>query len=315
MPEFPIEVKTERETDTQARFIIEPLALGFGHTLGNSLRRVLLGQLPGAAITKLKVNDIVHEFSPIPGVVEDVVELILNLKAIHFAMENRKTTIVTLEATGAREVTAGDLNLPAGISVTNPDQHIATLSGKDSQLKLALTVEYGKGYLLPNTTEKKAFGELRLDADFSPVQQVNYWVENARVGRITDLDRLVLEVMTNGAVTPSDALKQAAAILVDHFYALADGTTARLGEASLRRSQAEVAGDADDTVRTTSTAANARQVYLEELQIPTRVLNTLKEAGVRTVADVKEKGEDGLRKIKNVGPKTVKLVLKKVEEV
>lgn len=308
MPEFKIEINAIQETDTQGEYSIEPLGRGFGHTLGNSLRRVLLGQLSGTAITKLKINDLPHEFSPISGVVEDAVELILNLKNVHFKMETKKTTIVTLEAKGEQEVTAADLKTPAGIEVTNPDHHLATLSDKDSELNLTITVEYGKGYHLPEE-ESKTIGELLLDASFSPVQKVNYQAESTRVGRVTDLDKLIVELTTDGSIGPREAVNQAAAILAEHFEVLSDGAQVIDVSADKEKDTEE-----KEEEKTTAKVAGGGVIYLEELQVPTRVLNTLKEADVTTVSDVRELGEEGLLEIKNVGPKTVKLLMKKVEE-
>ena len=285
-------------------FAIEPLERGFGYTLGNSLRRVLLGQLSGAAITRVKIEGATHEFTALKGVHEDVVTLVQNLKEVDFKMSQKKVTIVSLDASGEGEVTAGQLKCPAGIEVVNKDHHIATLSDKKSSLRMEITVEYGKGYRLPEDREKKPVGVIPVDANFSPVVLANYEVEDTRVGRVTNLDRVVMDVTTNGSITPKEAIQQASAILLEYFQLLAGDT--------------QVYEAAEETVApegVVETKSSAKETYLEELNLPTRVLNTLKKAGFETARDIRESGDDGLKGVKNIGPKTVKMLLKKVDEV
>lgn len=284
-------------------FAIEPLERGFGHTLGNALRRVLLGQLSGAAITRIKIDGATHEFATIKGVHEDVVSLVQNLKGVNFKMSQMKTTIVTLDVSGEGEITAGQIKCPTGIEVVNTDHHIATLSDKKSSLRIEITVEYGKGYRLPEDREKKPVGVIPIDANFSPVVLADYSVEDTRVGRVTNLDRLVMDVTTNGAITPKEAIQQASAILVEYFQLLA-------GETSVYQAPEEKV----ETENIVEPKVTVKETYLEELNLPTRVLNTLKKAGFETARDVRESGEEGLKGVKNIGPKTVKMLLKKVEE-
>ncbi|NTV30580.1 DNA-directed RNA polymerase subunit alpha [candidate division WWE3 bacterium] len=284
-------------------FSIEPLERGFGHTLGNALRRVLLGQLSGASITRVKIDGATHEFATIKGVHEDVVALVQNLKGVNFKMSQIKTTIVTLDASGEGDITAGDLKCPTGIEVVNKDHHLATLSDKKSSLKMEITVEYGKGYRLPEDREKKTVGIIPIDANFSPVVLADYTVEDTRVGRVTNLDRLVMDVTTNGSITPKESIQQASAILVEYFQLLAGDTSVY-----------QAAVEKESTEQVVETKSTTKETYLEELNLPTRVLNTLKKSGFETARDVRESGEEGLKGVKNIGPKTVKMLLKKVEE-
>lgn len=294
----------ESYDDNRERVAIEPLERGFGNTLGNALRRVMLGHLGGAAVTRVKIDGASHEFSTMKGVYEDVVQLIQNLKLVNFKMTQKKVTIVTLDASGEGEIKASDLKCPTGIEVTNPDQHIATLSEKKSKLKVEITVEYGKGYALPDEREKKSVGVILVDGNFSPVRLATYVVDNTRVGQEVDLDKLVMDVTTDGSITPKEAIQQSAAILNEYFQLLAGETEvynhAPKVEESEEDAGAKVASD---------------EVYLEELGLPTRVVNTLKKSGFETISDLRKSGEDGLQNVKNIGPKTVKILLKKVESM
>lgn len=292
---------------------LEPLERGYGHTLGNGLRRVMLGYLYGAAITRLRVNDVSHEFSPLKGVHEDVVELIQNLKRVDFKMtmpDKKKVGIVTLdaigEASGEKEILAGDLKCPPEIEVVNKDFHIATLSGKKSKLTLELTVEYGQGYRLPDEREKKPVGVILIDANFSPVILVSFKVESTRIGQITDLDRLEMDITTDGSITPKQAVQKASAILAEYYQLLAGDTEVYQDEGAESDQAKEKAG---------TKKPPEPEIYLEELNLPTRVLNTLKKADYETVADLQEVGEEKLRKVKNIGPKTVDLLLKKIDDL
>lgn len=295
--------KIEKDMGDNRQIVsVEPLARGFGHTLGNSLRRVLLGALSGASVTKVKVEGASHEFSSLKGVIEDTVGLIQNLKGINFAMSQPKIMIVSLSATGESKVTAGDLKCPTGLEVVNKDHHIATLTDKKSSLVLELTVEYGTGYRLPSDDEKKVVGTIPLDANFSPIVLATYSVENTRVGRQTDLDKLVFDVTTDGSLTAEDAVKRASAILVEYFARLAGDEKVYAPQVKVEDTQVEVGVE----------ESSEPSIYLEELNLPTRVLNTLKKAGYETIADLQNAGEDGLKNIKNIGPKTVQMVLDRV---
>ncbi|MCA9397338.1 DNA-directed RNA polymerase subunit alpha, partial [candidate division WWE3 bacterium] len=285
MPLLDTEVIINEKKDNYGKFTISPLDKGYGHTVGNALRRILLGSLNGASVTQVKFADASHEFTTIPGVKEDVVELVLALKKINFKMDKKQTTVVTLDITGPGTVTAGDIHCPAGIEVINKDLEIANLSDKNSVLKAELIVEYGRGYRL--VEEKKTdVGAIFLDADFSPVKRVSYKVEDTRVGKLTDLDKLTLEIHTNGSFDCEEALKQAAAILVDQFALIAKG-------AEVERLESE------KKVVKKEAPKQEKIIYLEELELPTRVLNTLRKAGLEKAEDVVERGEEGLMEIKN----------------
>ena len=298
----PSTTQTE-STNNSGTFVIEPLMSGFGQTIGNALRRVLLSHLTGAAVTKVRIDGVSHEFSTIPGVKEDVVQLILAMKQIRFAVHSDEPQTVTLSAKGPGVVKAGDLKLTAGVSVSNPDFEIASLTDAKTTLNVELTVERGQGYR-PAPTENMAIGVIGLDARFSPVTRVNYLVEDTRVGQNTNLDKLTLTIQTHGSVSASDALAQASAILVEAFGSL-DGKSAVEAAAKVvsdRGSEVGVSvdGNVDDAAS------------LEELNISTRVLNSLKKAGIETVGDLRAKDREELLQIKNLGEKSLDEVLKKV---
>lgn len=296
-------VKKIEQAKGFGRFVIEPLEQGFGHTLGSALRRVLLAHLGGAAVTSVKIAGAPHEFSTLPGVREDVVELILNFKKVQFAMERKQPTIVTLDTIGPGEVTAANLECPAGIEVVNKDEYLASLADKKTKLVAEILVEYSKGYHLRLEGDHKV-GEIPVDANFSPVHRVNYQVEETRLGRVTDLDKLVLSVWTRGSVLPDDALKQAAAVLVNQFQLIqADAELEDLIEDKISSLQGQ------SKVKT-----KEERVYLEELGLPTRVVNTLKKGGFQDLQDLKNKERVELEKIKNIGPKTIDLIFTKIEE-
>lgn len=301
MPKITTQIKTEKTKAFYGKFIIEPLQKGFGHTIGNALRRTLLSSLAGTAITQVKIAKIPHEFSTIPGVKEDVVELLLNLKKINFKMTVKKPTIITFSAVGPREIKAGDIRCPTGIEVVNKNHYLATLADKKTKLEIEIMVEYDKGYRLPQTGAD--VGNLPLDSNFSPVEKVSYQVESTRVGRITNLDRLIMDIYTNGITSPKDALQQAAAILVEQFKIVQ-------GEAELEKLPRQEKKEE----KPKPSHSKKEVIYLEELNLPTRVLNTLKKTGIETVEEMQKKGEEEIRQIKNIGPKTIKLILEKVSK-
>lgn len=303
MSELELKITKQEASENYTCFVIEPLDQGFGQTLGNGLRRVLLSQLGGAAITKVKITGAPHQFAVLPGVKEDGVELLLNLKKIHFQMTKKVTTIVVLNVQGPGEVFASQIQCPTGIEVVNKDFEIARLADKKTNLAMEITVEYNKGYRLAESSPGVAV--LSLDANFSPVERVNFRVEEARVGRLTNFDRLILEIWTNGSIEPKEGLKQAAAILQEQFGKISQGTPVeKIENPNLTSSLMEVV----------PTKSAQEEVYLEELGLPTRTLNTLKKAGIETAKDVLGKSAEELSQIKHIGPKTVELILKKVKK-
>jgi DNA-directed RNA polymerase subunit alpha len=285
-------------SDTYGKFIIEPLERGFGVTLGNALRRVLLSSIPGAAVTSVKIENVLHEFSTVPGVVEDVTQLILNLKELSFKLHSDKPKLLRLDVKGKREVTAGDLAPDAEVEILNPDLHIATLDGKNAHLVMELVVERGKGYV-PAERHRKSehvIGVIPVDSVFSPIQKVNYAVEDTRVGHATDYDRLVLEVWTDGSIRPEEALQEAGRLLIDFFRLLA-GTAAG--------PEVAVGPQAEETNKLAS-------MPIEELDLSVRPYNCLKRAGINTVGDLLQRTEDEVVNVKNFGRKSLDEVKEKL---
>lgn len=300
MSKLETQITSKTQKKDYGKFIIEPLEVGFGHTLGNALRRVLLSSLTGPAVTQVKITGVSHQFSTIPGVTEDTVQLILNLKKINFKMDIKKPVIITLEAKGPTEVKAKDLSCPTGIEVVNKDEYLATLADKKAKLEMEILIKYGRGYKLPEIG--LGVGVLPVDSNFSPVTRVNYKVESTRVGRLTNLDKLILEVYTTGAVSPKDALQQSAAILAEKFLELK-------GEMEVERLPEE-----EKETEEKGELPKEEKVYLEEVNLPTRVVNILKKAGYETLADFKDKDEEDLLQIKSIGPKTIALLMEKLEK-
>src|SRR5918999_1956127 len=210
------QIQEQELSDVRSKFVIEPLEPGFGYTLGNSLRRTLLSSIPGAAIKQVKIDGVLHEFGTIEGVTEDVTDIVLNLKELVIKSENDDATSVHLRVTGPAEVTAGDVELPTGVEILNPEQHVATLN-KKATLSMELRVEQGRGYRAATTAPKEAIGTIPVDALFSPVRRVTYEVEPTRVEQMTNYDRLILDVETDGSITPSNALSAAGSTLVNLF--------------------------------------------------------------------------------------------------
>jgi DNA-directed RNA polymerase subunit alpha len=296
MPQDIVPVTTvSKNSDRQATFVIEPLMSGFGQTIGNALRRVLLSQLTGAAVTRVRIDGVSHEFSTLPGVKEDVVQLLLSLKQVRFKVTSAEPQTVTLEAKGPATITAGDFKVPSTVEVSNPDLVIATLSDAKAKLSLELTVEQGQGYH-PAPQENLPIGVIGLDAKFSPVTRVNYTVEATRVGQATNLDKLTMEVTTDGSVSPDEALSQANMVLIEAFSSIdGQGTKIEVGSSAPKSHDGMNDG-----------------LSLEELGIPTRVLNSLKKAGIETVGDMRSKDREELLAIKNLGEKSLDEVLKKI---
>lgn len=285
-------VKSEIEKENYGRFIIEPLDQGYGHTLGNSLRRVLLSSLKGAAVTKVKIEGVKHQFSTFAGLKEDIVQLTLNLKKIRFKLHSDKPTTVTLTVKGPKKITAGDIE-SSELEVINKDLYIGELTGSKSKLDMELTVESGIGYMTAEEFEgKKEVGTIILDTIFSPVTRVNYKVEATRVGRMTNLDKLIMDIWTDGAVSPMDALKQASRILVSFFL--------QIYEPKAKPSEGVAVSPtiSDEILKLT----------LEELDLPTRIVNALHNGGIDTVGQLLGTPKKDLYKIKNLGSKSVTVI-------
>jgi DNA-directed RNA polymerase subunit alpha len=294
------QISEEQISDIRNKFTIEPLEPGFGYTLGNSLRRTLLSSIPGAAITQVKIDGVLHEFSTVDGVTEDVTDIVLNLKELVFRSENEEPTTIYLRATGPTDVTAKDMELPSGIEILNPDMHIATLN-KNATLSMELRIEQGRGYVAAAIAPKEAIGTIPIDALFSPVKRVTYEVEPTRVEQMTNYDRLILDVETDGSMSPSDALSAAGSTLVNLFTLFSDlgeGPGLDLGP---EQGEDEVSGVLAQPI--------------EDMDLTVRSYNCLKREGVTTVGELIQKSEDDLLEIRNFGQKSIDEVKAKLEDM
>lgn len=290
-------VKTEKESENFASIAIEPLEAGFGHTLGNSLRRVLLTALPGAAVTSVKIDGVSHMFSTVDGVLEDVIEIILNIKKLRLSIHSDKPVKLTFKASGKSEVKAKDLEIEGDAEITNPDQHIATLTDAKSKLNIEMIAQQGKGYSTSEEGKTGELGVISVDALFSPVAAVNYSVEPTRVGRRTDFDKLVLDITTDGTITPIEALNCAARILADTFHAIF--------EPRLEEEIEDVSPKiSEETLKST----------IEELDLPVRITNALKAIEINTIEDLINTSRAELLKAKNLGTKSIQLISEKLVE-
>ncbi len=294
-----IERVAYRENEFYGHFEVEPLERGFGHTLGNALRRVLLSSLPGAAVTSVNIEGVQHEFSTIPGVKEDVTEIILNLKEVSVRLHVDTVKQLEIVAEGPGVVTAGDIRVDSEVEVVNPDLHIATLS-EGAKLHMTLTVEQGHGYVSAERNKVSAMpiGVIPMDAIFTPMRKVNYTVEDTRVGQITDYDKLVMEVWTNGSVSPEEAISMAAKILVGQLDIFA-----RLTEQPLEQE--------DEATQEDPAGANA-EMTIEELDLSVRAFNCLKRAGINTVSELIQKDQEDMMKVRNLGKKSLEEVEQKL---
>ena len=296
------QIEEEVISDVRSRIVVEPLEPGFGYTLGNTLRRTLLSRIPGAAVTTIQIEGVEHEFSTVPGVVEDVVDIILNIKRIVVRMEDNDTQTLYLSAKGAGTVTAGDLKLPAGVEIVNPDLHIATLSAS-GRLEMEMTVAPGVGYRSAdgNKGASSVIGVIPVDSIFSPVRRVSYKVENTQVGQMTNFDRLVLDVETNGAVDPGEAVSSAGKTLrelMGLFADIGEGVGLELGEV-----QPEFSGSPD------------LDLPIEALDLSERPRNCLRRAQIKTVGELVERTSDDLLNITNFGQKSLEEVTAKLDEL
>jgi len=297
------QIQEETLTPTRSKFAIEPLEPGFGYTLGNALRRTLLSSIPGAAISSVKIDGVLHEFSTIPKVTEDVTDIILNLKEVVIRSDVDEPTSAYLRARGPADVTAGDIQPPAGVEILNPEQHIATL-GRGASLDLELVIQRGVGYVPAerNKNVRDPIGVIPVDSIFSPVRRVTYAVENTRVEQMTDRDRLILDVETDGSISPREGLASAGATLTELVTLFGDlSEEARGLTVGPAQEEAELSGDLALTI--------------EDLNLSVRSYNCLKREGVNTVGDLVQKSEAELMDIRNFGQKSIDEVKAKLEEL
>ena len=282
------------------KFVVEPLERGFGHTLGNSLRRVLLSSLPGVAVSSVHIEGVQHEFSTVPGVKEDVTEIILNLKSLACTMYCDGPKTVTIDAQGPCEVTAASIKADDEVEIINPDMHIATLN-EDAHLQMQLTLEKGRGYVSAdkNKNPNMPIGVIPMDSIFTPIRKVNYTIEDTRVGQITDYDKLTIDVTTDGTISAKDAVSFAAKILTEHLNLFV--------ELSDEVSNTEIMVVKDDT-----SMGKVLEMTIEELDLSVRSFNCLKRAGINTVEDLINKTEDDMMKVRNLGRKSLDEVVAKL---
>ncbi len=287
-------IECDAVTQDYGRFIISPLESGYGITLGNALRRVLLASLPGAAVTSIRVSDVYHEFSPIPGVKEDMMALILNVKRLRLKMYTDEPARMRLEVHGEGNITAGDIDAPSSVEIINPDLHLLTADSDDVDLEIEFQVERGRGYSPAGERARLPIGELPVDAIFSPIRKANYVVERTRVGQITNYDQLTIEIWTDGTIRPLEALREASRILVQHFSLVAGVEEMPLVE--------EEEGVEEGI------PARIYDTPIEDLDLSVRVYNCLKRTGITKVGEVLERlaqGDDEMLTIRNFGAKSL----------
>lgn len=295
-----IEIVEISEDDRYGKFVVEPLERGFGITLGNSLRRILLSSLPGVAVTSIKVDGALHEFTTLPGVKEDLVEIILNLKELALKMSSDEPKIITIDAKGPGRITGGDIIVDADVEIVNPEHHIATLN-EEGKLFMEITIEKGRGYVPAERNKKpgQPIGIIPVDSVFSPIERVNYNVENTRVGQITDYDKLTLEVWTNGTIKADEATSLAAKILVEHLSLFID-LTDHVNDVEIMVEKEEEEQD------------KVLEMSIEELDLSVRSYNCLKRAGINTVGELIQKTEEDMMKVRNLGKKSLEEVVNKL---
>ncbi|MDO7788897.1 DNA-directed RNA polymerase subunit alpha [Desulforamulus aquiferis] len=298
-----IDIVDQNEDNTYGKFVVEPLERGYGITLGNSLRRILLSSLPGAAVTSVKIDGVLHEFSTVPGVREDVTDIILNLKNLCLKIHSDEEKVLRVEAQTEGPVTAGDIIHDADVEILNPDLHLATLD-TGGRLFMEITVNKGRGY---SSAEKNKKGEhiigvIPIDSAYTPVRKVNYNVENTRVGQITDYDKLTLEVWTNGSIRPDEATSLAAKILNEHLR-LFIGLTETVNDVEIMVEKEEEQKD------------KILEMTIEELDLSVRSYNCLKRAGINSVEELIQRNEEDMMKVRNLGKKSLEEVVNKLHEL
>jgi len=301
-----IEVVEISEDKKYGRFVVEPLERGYGITLGNSLRRIMLSSLPGVAVSQVKIEGVLHEFSSIPGVKEDVTEIIMNVKSLAIKNNSDANEVKTayIEYEGEGVVRASDIQVDQDIEILNPDLVIATLSGKDTKLYMELTITRGRGYVGAdkNKTDDLPIGVIAIDSIYTPVERVNVTVENTRVGQITDYDKLTLDVYTNGTLVPDEAVSLAAKVLSEHLSLFID--------LSENAKTAEVMVEKEDDEK-----EKVLEMSIDELELSVRSYNCLKRAGINTVEELTNKTSEDMMKVRNLGRKSLEEVLAKLKEL
>ena len=292
--------RLEKGDARYGKFVVEPLERGFGQTLGNSLRRVLLNSLPGVAVTNVRIEGVQHEFSTVPGVKEDVTEIILNLKNISAKLFTDQAKVVSVDATGPCEITAGDIKSDDEVEIVNKNLHIATLS-EGARLQMQMTLDKGRGYVSAdrNKTAGMPIGVIPVDSIFTPIRKVSYSVEDTRVGQVTDYDKLIFEVWTNGSIMPDEATGLAAQILTDHLTLFVNLTE-------------NVVPGIDFNEPEDDKKEKVLEMTIEELDLSVRAYNCLKRAGINTVAELVQRNQEDMMKVRNLGKKSLEEVEQKL---
>jgi len=295
-----IECVESAEDNTYGKFVVEPLERGYGITLGNSLRRILLSSLPGVAVTSIKIDGVLHEFSTVPGVIEDVTEIILNIKNLSMKLHSDGPKIIYIDAEGEGAITAGDIKADSDVEILNPDLHICTLNG-DSRFYMEMVINKGRGYVPAEKNKQpgQPIGIIPVDSIYTPVRRVNYTVENTRVGQVTDYDKLTLEVWTNGSLKPDEAISLGAKIMSEHLNLFID--------LSDQAKHTEIMVEKDETKK-----EKVLEMTIEELDLSVRSYNCLKRAGINTVEDLISRTEEDMMKVRNLGRKSLEEVLQKL---
>ncbi|EEJ40197.1 DNA-directed RNA polymerase subunit alpha [Limosilactobacillus vaginalis] len=293
------------ETDSYGKFVVEPLERGYGTTLGNSLRRVLLASLPGAAITSIQIDGVLHEFSTVEGVTEDVTQIILNLKKVSLKLDSEEQKDLEIDVKGPAEVTAGDIQGDGEVEVLNPDLYIATVAD-GAELHIKMTADKGRGYLSANDNKARmddlAIGVLPIDSIYTPIERVNYTVENARVGQRNDYDKLTLDVWTDGSLTPTEAVSLGAKILTEHLAMFVNLTE--------EAQNAQVMVEKEETHK-----EKMLEMTIEELDLSVRSYNCLKRAGINTVKELTDRTEADMMKVRNLGQKSLEEIKLKLNDL
>ena len=301
-----IEIAEISEDNKYGRFVVEPLERGYGTTLGNSLRRIMLSSLPGTAVSLIKIKGVLHEFSSIPGVKEDVTEIVMNIKELCIKNNGASNEVKTayIDASGDCVVTAGDIQLDGDLEILNPDLVIANLSGPDAKLEMELTITNGRGYVGSDKNKDldASIDAIAVDSIYTPVERVNLTVENTRVGQITDYDKLTLDVFTNGTLAPDEAVSLAAKVLSEHLCLFID--------------LSEIANTAEVMIeKTDDEKEKVLEMNIDELELSVRSYNCLKRAGINTVEELTNKTSEDMMKVRNLGRKSLEEVLAKLKEL
>jgi DNA-directed RNA polymerase subunit alpha len=300
MTEPTFKIKESSLTEEYGEFVIEPLEPGYGHTMGNALRRVLLTAISGAAVVSVKISGVKHKFSTVPGLKENVIDFLLNIKGLNFRLlDSKNSSTVKLSVKGSKEITAKDLELPEDVEIINKDHYLGFLSDTKGKLDVELTVERGFGYSLAEERKISTLGVVPTDAVFTPVRRVNYEVSATRVGRQTNLDKLTLKIWTNGVVGPKEALDQAARILASYFVQVYEP---------------KAVGHVETSSVVTGIPEAVLKMTVDELDLPTRIYNSLRNGGIETIGEILQKPRKELVSMRNMGAKSISVIEEKLKE-